>query len=58
MPVLATVSEGKSRGISGAVWGSMHYLGDHGQRAHGPRSHAGREQQLWEIGWATIGGRS
>jgi hypothetical protein len=58
MPVLATVSEGKSSRVGEAVWGSMHYLGDYGQGAHGTRSHAGREQQLWEIGRATIGGRS
>jgi hypothetical protein len=58
MPVLATVCERKSRGVREAVWRSVHDLGDHRQRAHGTRSHAGDEQQVGEIGWATIGGRS
>ena len=58
VPVLATVRERKSSRVGEAVWGSVHDLGDHGQRAHGTRSHAGSEQKLCEIGWAAIGGRS
>jgi hypothetical protein len=58
MPILATVREGKPRGVGEAVWGSVHDFGDHGQRANSPRSHSRSEQQLWEIGRATIGGGS
>ena len=35
----------------------MHDFGNHGQGGYGPRSHPGSEQQVSEVGWATIGRR-
>jgi hypothetical protein len=38
MSVFASMREGEPRGVGEAIRGTVHYLGDHGQRAHRPAS--------------------
>src|SRR5215471_8418169 len=57
MPVLAAVSERKSRGISEAIRGTVHHLGDHGQGTHSARANTGGEQEIRKVRRSTIGCR-
>jgi hypothetical protein len=54
MPVLAAMRKREARRVGEAVRRSMHDLGNHRQRAHGPRSHAWNEQQFGQVGRAPI----
>jgi hypothetical protein len=54
MPVLATVSKREARRVGEAVRLFIHDLGDHYERAHGPRSDAWNEEQFGKVGRAPI----
>jgi hypothetical protein len=56
MPVLASMGEGKTRGIGEAVRSAVHDFSHYGERPDGSRSDTWGEQQFREIGRATIGG--
>jgi hypothetical protein len=47
--VLAAVGDGEPRRVGEAVRRAVHHLSYHSQRLHGPRSHAGNEEELGKV---------
>ena len=55
MPVLAAVSQREAAGIAEPARGAVHHFGHHRQRADGPCTHAGREQEFGKIRGSAVG---
>jgi hypothetical protein len=53
VPVLAAMRQREPPRIAKPAGGSVHDLGDHGQRADGSRADAGGEQEFGKIRWPT-----
>src|SRR5215831_6283720 len=54
MPVLAAVGDGEACRVGEAVRRTVYHLSYHGQRLHGPRSHAGNEEEFRKVPRAAI----